>query len=126
MIDVNAILAAALKQAIADATAPMMERIQQLEEVCRNQELLFKHHRELIKDLELRDSSGSGLTREEVREIADEAIEAHCEDHDHDPLSDMDSAITSALNGVDLSDHFDVEDVVRDALRSMSFEVSIS
>lgn len=106
MFDLNTILSAALQQAVEAATKPLLERIAALEAR----------------------PAGNGLTRDEVREIAnqaaEDAISDHCSDHDHDEFI---SDISDALSNVDLLDYMgDFEGKVRDAVSSLSFEISVN
>lgn len=110
MFDLNTILSAALQQAVEAATKPLLERIRDLE----------------IKAAALESrpaGTGGGLTREEVREIANEAAEdaitGHCSDYDHDDF-------VSDLSAIDWADYFDIDDKVRDAVGNLTFEVSVN
>lgn len=74
MFDLNAVLSAALQQAVEAATKPLLERIEKLE-FCNAE----RHQRILVLEGALTDrvaaleerGTGGGLTRDEVREIAD-------------------------------------------------------
>lgn len=52
MFDLNTILTAALTAAVAEATKPLLERIEKLETNCNAYEILFKSHIERFEALE--------------------------------------------------------------------------
>ena len=57
--------------------------------------------------------------------VAEQAIDSHCETYDHDSY---DSAV-SDLEDVDLNNivsYDNLEDAVRDAVRNLSFDISVS
>lgn len=122
MFDLNTILNAALQQAVEAATKPLLERIATLEQTLSampHDLVLFEQRIEALEER----GTGGGLTRDEVREIADEAaneaISSHNYDYDHDEF-------VSDLNSIDWSDYIDIEDKVRDAVGNLTFEVSVS
>lgn len=122
MFDLNTILSAALQQAVEAATKPLLERIAVLEQSSALDKMRLDDMAESIEALEER-GTGGGLTRDEVREIADEAAEeaisSHNSDYDHDEF-------ISDLSSIDLSDYIDFDDKVRDAVGNLSFEVRVS
>lgn len=130
MFDLNTILSAALQQAVEahltqlrqEYANKMGELARQLEELESRQRVSQDAHVQRIEALEER-GTGGGLTRDEVREIANEAAEdaitGHCSDYDHDDF-------VSDLSSIDLSDHIDLDEVVRDAVKNLSFEVSVN
>lgn len=110
MFDLNTILSAALQQAVEAATKPLLERIRDLE----------------IKAVALESrpgGTGGGLTRDEVREIANQAaadaISDHSSEYDHDNF-------VSDLSSIDWSDYIDIDSAVRDAVNNLSFEISVN
>lgn len=123
MFDLNTILSAALQQAVEAATKPLLERIAVLEQSSALDKMRLDDMAESIEALEER-GTGGGLTRDEVREIADEAAEeaisGHNSDYDHDEF-------ISDLSSIDLLDYMgDFEGKVRDAVAGLSFEVSVN
>jgi hypothetical protein len=70
-------------------------------------------------------ATGGFVTRDEVEALIEQAIDTHCETYDHDSY---DSAVST------VEDHdFDefvtsdsLDDAVRDAVRNLSFDISVS
>lgn len=137
MFDLNTIINAALNAAVQQAIAPLMERIENLDAVCQAQA-------ERIEKLENNPAQGqdltpiTGLTRAQVEDLIEAAIESHCETYDHDSY---DSAVSTVDDLPDFDDFVrdgdmpdfddfvksgDVEDAVRDAIGNLTFEVSVS
>lgn len=122
MFDLNTILSAALQQAVEAATKPLLERIETLQSTATGYEILFNHFKKRIDALEER-ATGGGLTRDEVREIANQAaadaISDHASEYDHDDF-------VSDLSSIDWSDYIDIDSAVRDAVNNLSFEISVN
>ena len=125
MFDLNQILNAALNAAVAEAVAPLVERIAVLE---RRIDTLSSQHvaiGERLAALENNPAQGqdltptTGLTRDQVEALIEQAMEEHCESYDHD---DYDSHISDDDKHID----GDLDDAVREAVGNLSFEVSVS
>jgi uncharacterized tellurite resistance protein B-like protein len=116
MIDFNTILSTAIQQAIdghlmqirqdyANKMGEMSERIAELE---------AKHFGLAQEEINLI----STIAKEASKEAAEDALSSHCSEYEHD-------AFISDLRDVVLSDHFDIEELVSDAARNLSFEVTV-
>jgi hypothetical protein len=140
MFDLNAIVNAALQQAVAEAVAPLLERITALENnpaqgVDTEMDLRVGVLAQRVTALEERPAVHIDEAKmvealnsqewfwEKLRRTTDaqieQAMEEHTSTYDHD---DYDSHIS------DDDKHFegDLDDAVRDTVRNMTFEVTLS
>lgn len=103
--DLNALLLTALAPVVQHMTAPLLARIAVLEEKLDN----------------IKDASDERI-KEIAEEVAEQAIDAHKYDYDHDEydrlFNDLGDKIDEAINDLDL------EDKLRDALRGMTFDIT--
>ena len=125
MFDLNQILSAALNAAVAEAVAPLVERIAVLE---RRIDTLSSQHvaiGERLAALENNPAQGqdltptTGLTRDQVEALIEQAMEEHTSSYDHDDYDRHISDDDKHIEG-------DLDDAVREAVSNLSFEVSVS
>jgi hypothetical protein len=151
MFDLNQILSAALNAAVAEAVAPLVERIAVLE---RRIDTLSSQHvaigerlaalennpaigtdtvlAERVVALEQRMDHVIDASEKRIREIAEaaaeQAMDNHCESYNHD---DYDSVVSN-WNDEDPADflregdlHDQIDDRVNETLRNATFSISI-
>ena len=103
--DLNALLTAALAQAIEKATAPLLARIALLEDKLDNI---------------------TTASDERIQEIADDAarmvLSEHTEEYDHDGYDRLEDKLDDKVN--EAIDDLDMEDKLRDTLRNMTFSIT--
>ena len=144
MIDINTILQQALATAIEQATAPLIERINYLEKhslaadagivlsgrVTALENQLAALHATLNSPSSAAATTTTtpALTEERVLEIArsaaDEAIENHADNYNHDEYD----RVCNMLDDYDLDDFVDVsriEEKITDAIKDLTFTVSV-
>lgn len=103
VFDLNALLTAALMQAVNQATAPLIARIATLEERLSNIT-----------------TASDERTMAIAEEVAERCIYAAGYDYDANNIDDkINEKIEEAL------DEYDMEDKIRDTIRDMSFSVSV-
>lgn len=124
MIDINAIINEALNEAIAQATQPLVERIAALE-TRLTEAALFQKETNVTVDMDALRELVTPLVGSMVEAKIEEAINAHCEEYDHDEYDRM----LRTMEDHDLDDfvkHDALDDAVKDAVRDLTFEVSVS
>ena len=123
MIDINTIISQALAAAVAQATAPLLERIATLES--QSAALLSR-----VTALEATSIQGLGVLLEnldnqewfweKIRAFTDgaveRAVEQHCEEYDHDDMLTSD-ALDDYVKGDDIRD--DIRDIIEGATVSI-------
>ncbi len=124
MFDLNQILSAALNAAVAEAVAPLLERIAVLE---RRIDTLSSQHvaiGERLAALENNPAQGvepaptAGLTREQVEALIEQAMDDHCSNYDHDEYD-------RHISDDDIHFEGDLEDAINRALRNANIEITI-
>ena len=130
VFDFTATINAALAQAIALATAPLVERIELLERSLvvadkaaqGNESDLFSR----VALLEERIEKASEVNDERIKEIAEEVAQAamydHTSEYDHDEYDRFDDRVEEKMN--EAIDDLDMEDKLRDTLRNMTFSIT--
>lgn len=130
VFDFTATINAALAQAIALATAPLVARIELLERSLvvadkaaqGNESDLFSR----VALLEERIEKASKVNDERIQEIADDAarmvLSEHTEEYDHDDYDRLEDKLDDKVN--EAIDDFDMEDKLRDTFRNMTFSIS--
>jgi hypothetical protein len=121
MIDLNAILTAALTQAVAEAIKPLEERLRSLETWAAH---TGPNLTDRVNELEVR----TGYTNETTVWARLSAIEAHAADaitadqvsHLIDEI-DWPERVRDALNSIDLADHADIDLAVREAINDLEW-----
>jgi hypothetical protein len=124
MIDFNTILTQILNAAIAQATQPLVERIAALETRLTEANLFHKETNTTV-DMDALRELVAPLVGSVVEVKIEEAISAHQEEYNHDGYDEA----VEQLDGVDFDDFVkadDLTDEVKDAVRDLSFEVSVS
>jgi len=153
MIDLNTLFSNALTAAINSAVAPLNERIIALESVCATQHEAMVAMRDRIAALENNPAQGvdtqaapattTDITRQIINALSDtehplfqrlssfmdavaeQAIDTHCETYDHDSYDSAASTVEDHdFDEFVTSDSLD--DAVRDAVRNLSFDISVS
>jgi hypothetical protein len=143
MIDLNTIISQALAAAVAQATAPLLERIATLES--QSAALLSRvtaanarlHERLLV--LESPSTQGIGVLLEnldnqewfweKIRAFTDgaveQAVEQHCEEYDHDDMLTSDALpdMEEYINREDLDS--EVRDAVREVMEGATVSIRI-
>lgn len=128
MFDLNTILSAAIKSAIDSATADLRQQIATLEERHRVSQEAHVQRIEALEERITATPSPAGqinlrstdfvqavevITARLVEDAVSEAMSDHCNEYDHDDfLTEIDDSA--------------VEDSVREAVRNLSFEVTVS
>lgn len=115
MIDINAILAAALQQALAEALKPYKEQIQTLQD--------------RVADLE-RNSSSEARMKEIAQEVCEDVLSEHMTDFDHEPLEDFAETVSKEVDNALESGAADlayeaIRSQVEEALCSASISVKL-
>jgi hypothetical protein len=110
MIDFNAIINEALNEAIAQAIRPLAERIVALEIKLTEANLFHKEINTVVDMDALRQ-----LVKPMIDSAVENAFEDHCEEYDHD-LPDFDDFVRGD----------ELDSKVQDAVRDLTFEVSVS
>lgn len=153
MFDLNTILTQALTAAVAEATKPLLERIEKLETNCNAYEIMFRSHIERLEALETRLTDADLFTKttevtmpinearlvevldqqewfwEKLMRKAGEAAESAVEEaiNDHCSTYDHDDYdnTSSAVNDVDLDDLVSRGDL-EDAINSALHNATIT
>ena len=135
VFDFTATINAALAQAIALATQPLMERIELLERSLvvadkaaqGNESDLFSRMALLEDRFDNITTASDQRIKEIADEVAEQAISAHNYDYDHDEydqlFNDLGDKVSEAVT--DAIDDYDFEDKVRDILRHASVSIDI-
>lgn len=141
MFDINAIVNAAISSAVEQATKPLLERLQGLQDSLERRNEVVIALRDRIIALENAPKGEIAPTQsvlesldnqewfwEKIRNFVDSGVESaidnHCEAYDHDSYDN----VVSDVEDVDLSNLMsrdDVEDVVKDVINNASFSVSV-
>ena len=132
MIDINAIINNAITNAVintvnaavAQATQPLVERIAALE-TRLTEAALFQKETNVTVDMDALRELVTPLVGSMVEAKIEEAISAHQEEYDHDEYDRM----LRTMEDHDLDDFVKSDELdsnVRDAVRDLSFEVSVS
>ena len=153
-IDINTILSAALATAVAEAVAPLVERIATLEtrlaalennpaigvdttlerRVAALENIAAEYTPATITadafvtHLDNQEWFWEKLTRK-AKEVADAAVEQsmdhHLECYDHDNYDDIASKVDDMPDADDFVSKDDLSEAVRDAVSDLSFEISV-
>lgn len=141
MFDINTIVNAAISSAVEQATKPLLERLQNLQDSLERQHEGMVAMRNRITVLENAPKGEIAPTQsvlesldnqewfwEKIRNFVDSGVESaidnHCEHYDHEEYD----RVVSEVGDVDLSDIVSrdmVEDTVRDVINNASFSVSV-
>lgn len=124
MIDINTIFNQLLNAAVAQATQPLVERIAALE-TRLTEASLFQKETNVTVDMDALRELVTPLVGSMVEAKIEEAISAHLEDYDHDEYDRM----LRTMEDHDLDDFVrsgDLEDAVKDAVRDLTFDISVS
>lgn len=141
MFDINTIVNAAISSAVEQATKPLLERLQGLQDSLERQRALTVEMRNRITLLENTPKGEIAPTQsvlesldnqewfwEKIRNFVDSGVESaidnHCESYDHEEYD----RVVCEVGEVDLSDIVTsdmVEDTVRDVINNASFSVSV-
>jgi hypothetical protein len=125
MIDLNAIITAALTTAVAEAIKPLEERLRSLETWAAH---TGPNLTDRVNELEVRTGytndttvwarltalegqSADAITAEQVSHLVDEAIDE----------IDWPERVRDALNSIDLADHADIDLAVREAINDLEW-----
>lgn len=130
VFDFTATINAALAQAIALATAPLLARIEVLERsLVVADKAAQGNESDLISRvalLEARIEKASEVNDERIQEIADDAarmvLSEHTEEYDHDGYDRLEDKLDDKVN--EAIDDLDMEDKLRDTLRNMTFSIT--
>ena len=133
MIDLNTILTNALNAAIEQATAPLRERIEELEArlTAHTESLLETASATRLEDLERKLDNLTDREDTHIRDIAESVLAEHTDNYDHDEFltdeSDLTEQVSKVLEDYDFDDIADdlVEPAVRRALRSAAISIDI-
>lgn len=135
MIDINAIFNAAVTAAVeahitaiqqqhANIVGELAQRIAALE-TRLTEAGLFQKETNVTVDMDALRELVTPLVGSMVEAKIEEAISAHCEEYDHDEYDRM----LRTMEDHDLDDfvkQHELEDAVKDAVRDLTFEVSVS
>jgi hypothetical protein len=124
MIDINTIFNQLLSAAIVQATQPLVERIAALE-TRLTEASLFQKETNVTVDMDALRELVTPLVGSMVEAKIEEAISAHQEEYDHDEYDRM----LRTMEDHDFDDfvkHDALDDAVKDAVRDLTFEVSVS
>ena len=114
MIDINAIINEALNEAIAQAIRPLAERIVALEIKLTEANLFHKEINTVVDMDALRQ-----LVKPMIDSAVENAIEDHCEGYDHDRYDDIANTVD------DMPDFDNIDEAVKDAVRGLTFDLSV-
>lgn len=156
MFDLNAVLSAALQQAVTEATKPLLERIEKLETNCNAYEILFRSHIERIEALETRLTEAQLFQKttevtvpidearlvevldqqewfweklnrkagEAAEAAAEEAINQHCSDYDHDDYDNV-ACLVNDANLDDMVTTDNLRDEIKQVLRDVTVSIDV-
>ena len=147
MFDLNAVLSAALQQAVTEATKPLLERIEKLETNCNAYEILFKSHIERIEALEQATPEtpaaisaaafGTYLDNQEwfweklnrkageaAQAVAEEAINDHCSTYDHDDYDNV-ACLVNDANLDDMVTMDNLRDEIKQVFRDATVTIDV-
>jgi hypothetical protein len=118
MIDLNAILTAALTTAVAEAIKPLEERLRSLTDRVNELEVRTGYTNETTvwaRLTALEAPAADAITAEQVSHLIDEAIDE----------IDWNDRVADALNSIDLTDHADIDTSVREAINDIDWAEQI-
>jgi hypothetical protein len=118
MIDLNAILTAALTTAVAEAIKPLEERLRSLTDRVNELEVRTGYTNETTvwaRLTALEAHAADAITAEQVSHLIDEAIDE----------IDWNDRVADALNSIDLTDHADIDTSVREAINDIDWAEQI-
>jgi hypothetical protein len=118
MIDLNAILTAALTTAVAEAIKPLEERLRALTDRVNELEVRTGYTNETTvwaRLTALEAHAADAITAEQVSHLIDEAIDE----------IDWNDRVADALNSIDLTDHADIDTSVREAINDIDWAEQI-
>ena len=124
MIDINTIFNQLLNAAIVQATQPLVERIAALE-TRLTEAALFQKETNVTVDMDALRELVTPLVGSMVEAKIEEAISAHQEEYNHDGYDEA----VEQLDGVDFDDFVkadDLTDEVKDAVKDLTFDISVS
>lgn len=128
MIDINAITNAVINTvnaAVAQATQPLVERIAELE-TRLTEAALFQKETNVTVDMDALRELVTPLVGSMVEAKIEEAINAHCEEYDHDRYDNIANEVDDLPDFDDFVRGDELDSNVRDAVRDLTFEVSVS
>lgn len=143
MFDINTIINTAIAAAVAEATKPLLERIETMEKTmvestialavrctaleAKPVEPLVVDEAKMVEALNSQEWFWEKLTSK-AKEVADAAAEAaideHCQNYDHDDYDRTSSAVDD-LDLDDLVSRDDMRDTVHDLLSDATFRVRV-
>ena len=130
MFDINAIINNAIATAVAEATKPLVARIEALENIAAEYSptaSVVIDEAEIVEALNSQEWFWEKLTRKarEVAEaVAEQSMDNHTEEFNHDNYDEIASKVED-IDFDDLVKTYDINEAVRDAIGEMSFEVRI-
>ena len=125
MIDFNSIFNAAVSAAITQATQPLAQRIAELE-TRLTEAALFQKETNVTVDMDALRELVTPLVGSMVEAKIEEAINAHCEEYDHDRYDNIANEVDDLPDFDDFVRGDELDSNVRDAVRDLTFEVSVS
>ena len=125
MIDINTIFNQLLNAAIVQATQPLIERIAALE-TRLTEASLFQKETNVTVDMDALRELVTPLVGSMVEAKIEEAINAHCEEYDHDRYDNIANEVDDLPDFDDFVRGDELDSNVRDAVRDLTFEVSVS
>jgi|694.fasta_scaffold39062_8 hypothetical protein len=125
MIDINTIFNQLLNAAIVQATQPLVERIAALE-TRLTEASLFQKETNVTVDMDALRELVTPLVGSMVEAKIEEAINAHCEEYDHDRYDNIANEVDDLPDFDDFVRGDELDSNVRDAVRDLTFEVSVS
>ena len=114
MIDLNAILTAALTTAVAEAIKPLEERLRSLTDRVNELEVRTGYTNDTTvwaRLTALEAHAADAITAEQVSHLVDEAIDE----------IDWPERVRDALQSIDLADHADIDLAVREAINDLEW-----
>lgn len=124
MIDINTIFNQLLSAAIVQATQPLAQRIAELE-TRLTEASLFQKETNVTVDMDALRELVTPLVGSMVEAKIEEAINAHCEEYDHDNYDNIASQVDDLPDFDDFVRGDELDSNVRDAVRDLTFEVSV-
>ena len=125
MIDINTIFNQLLNAAIVQATQPLAQRIAELE-TRLTEASLFQKETNVTVDMDALRELVTPLVGSMVEAKIEEAINAHCEEYDHDRYDNIANEVDDLPDFDDFVRGDELDSNVRDAVRDLTFEVSVS
>ena len=114
MIDLNAIITAALTTAVAEAIKPLEERLRSLTDRVNELEVRTGYTNDTTvwaRLTALEAHAADAITADQVSHLIDEAIDE----------IDWPERVRDALNSIDLADHADIDLAVREAINDLEW-----